>query len=53
VTRYRWIHTRKAEGYSVTMCCATAQVSTSAFYDWLERSSEIPQGKWTPNGSPR
>ena len=46
MTRYRWIHARKAEGYSVTVCCATAEVSTSAFYDWLERSASPTDADW-------
>ena len=27
-------------------CCATAQVSTSAFYDWLERSALATDADW-------
>lgn len=34
MTRYRWVDSRRAEGFPVTQACAVAQVSTSAFYDW-------------------
>jgi transposase InsO family protein len=35
VTRYRWVDSRRAEGFLVTLACAVAGVSTSAFYAWL------------------
>lgn len=36
---YRWIDARKAERFDVAAACRTAEVSTSAFYDWLARSA--------------
>jgi len=42
VTRYRWVDSRKAEGFPVTHACAVAQTSTSAFYDWLAAGRQGP-----------
>jgi transposase InsO family protein len=42
VTRYRWVDSRKAEGFPVTQACAVAQVSPSAFHDWLTVSRHGP-----------
>lgn len=39
MTRYRWVDSRKAEGFMVTDACAVAQVSTSAFYAWHATAS--------------
>lgn len=38
MSRYRFVSAMKAEGFPVTAACETAEVSTSAYYDWLERS---------------
>ena len=35
MTRCRWVDSRKAEGFPVTMACTVAGVSTTTFYDWL------------------
>lgn len=47
MTRYRWVDSRKAEGFPVTHACAVAQTSTSAFYDWLAagRQGPTPEGR--------
>lgn len=42
MTRYRWVDSRKAEGFAVTDACAVAQVSTSAFYAWHATASRGP-----------
>lgn len=42
MTRYRWVDSRKAEGFPVTHACAVAQTSTSAFYDWLAAGRQGP-----------
>lgn len=35
MTRCRWVDSRRAEGFPVTMACTVAGVSTTTFYDWL------------------
>ena len=35
MTKYRWIHARRAEGFPVRLCCKVAEVPPSSFYDWL------------------
>lgn len=42
MTRYRWVDSRKAEGFAVTHACAVAGVSTSAFYAWHTTGSRGP-----------
>jgi len=42
VTRYRWVDSRKAEGFPVTDACAAAAVSTSAFYAWAATGRDGP-----------
>ena len=32
--RCRWVDSRRAEGFPVTVACAAAGVSTTTFYDW-------------------
>jgi len=39
VSRYRFVSTMKAEGHPIDAACAAAEVSTSAYYDWLGRPS--------------
>jgi hypothetical protein len=34
VTRCRWVDSRRAEGFPVTLACAVAAVSTSVFFLW-------------------
>lgn len=38
MTRYRFVSTMKAEGFSVHAACEAAEVTRSSYYDWLERS---------------
>lgn len=42
MTRYRWVDSRRAEGFLVTLACAVAEVSTSAFYAWLSAMRHGP-----------
>lgn len=42
MTRYRWVDSRKAEGFPVTDACAAAGVSTSAFYAWAATGRDGP-----------
>lgn len=42
MTRYRWVDSRKAEGFPVTEACAAAGVSTSAFYAWAATGRDGP-----------
>lgn len=42
MTRYRWVDSRRAEGFLVTLACAVAGVSTSAFYAWLHAMRHAP-----------
>ena len=46
MSRYRWIDARKAEGFEVAAACLTAEVSTSAFYEWLDRSAAPTDAEW-------
>jgi transposase InsO family protein len=39
VSRYRFVSTMKAEGFPVEAACTAAEVSTSAYYEWLGRAS--------------
>lgn len=45
MTRYRWVDSRRAEGFLVTLACAVARVSTSAFYIWLHDRQHGPTGR--------
>jgi transposase InsO family protein len=38
VSRYRFVSTMKAEGFPVDAACEAAEVSTSAYYEWLQRA---------------
>ena len=49
MSRYRHVSAMKAEGFPVQAACEAAEVSTSAYYDWLERSARRP----TPSGTRR
>jgi len=42
VSRYRFVSTMKAEGFPVDAACTVAEVSTSAYYDWLCRTVTGP-----------
>ena len=39
VSRYRHVSAMKAEGFPVQAACEAAEVSTSAYYEWLHRST--------------
>jgi putative transposase len=39
VSRYRYVSTMKAEGFPVAAACEAAEVSASAYYAWLGRST--------------
>jgi transposase InsO family protein len=39
VSRYRFVSTMKAEGFPVDAACQAAEVSTSAYYEWLQRAA--------------
>ena len=48
MTRCRWVDSRKAEGFPVTMACTVAGVSTTTFYDWLAAAQRGPRhASWT------
>ncbi len=42
MTRYRWVASRKAEGFPTTKACEVAGVSPQAFYDWRRRQASGP-----------
>jgi putative transposase len=42
VSRYRHVSAMKAEGFPVAAACEAAEVSTSAYYDWLSRETGGP-----------
>jgi putative transposase len=42
VTRYRWISARKAEGFSIRLCCRVSEVAPSSYYDWRETHGDGP-----------
>ncbi len=47
MSRYRFVSTMKAEGFSVTAACEAAEVSASAFYDWCQRRAGGPtEAEW-------
>jgi len=46
VSRYRHVSAMKAEGFPVAAACEAAEVSTSAFYDWLARSGGPTLAEW-------
>jgi transposase InsO family protein len=39
VSRYRFVSTMKAEGFPIDAACEAAEVSTSAYYEWLQRAA--------------
>jgi len=39
VSRYRHVSAMKAEGFPVAAACEAAEISTSAYYEWLHRST--------------
>ena len=42
MTRYRWVDSRRAEGFLVTLACAVAGVSTRAIDAWLDVLRHAP-----------
>ncbi len=38
MSRYRFVSTMKAEGFPIDAACDVAEVSTSSYYDWLQRT---------------
>ena len=46
MSRYRFVSAMKAEGFPVEAACDTAEVSTSAYYDWLARSAGPTDAEW-------
>jgi putative transposase len=46
VSRYRHVSAMKAQGFAVQAACDAAEVSTSAYYDWLERSKAPSEAEW-------
>lgn len=46
MSRYRFVSTMKAEGFPVLAACEVAEVSTSAYYEWLERSLAPSLEEW-------
>ncbi|MDA8267514.1 MAG: hypothetical protein M0Z62_11505 [Actinomycetota bacterium] len=59
MSRYRHVSAMKADGFPVRAACAAAEVSPSAYYAWLERSTapieaaEIEAVAHALNGRPR
>ncbi len=39
MSRYRFVSTMKAEGFPIDAACEAAEVSTSAYYEWLQRAA--------------
>ena len=46
MSRYRHVSAMKAEGFPVQAACEAAEVSTSAYYDWLARSGAPTEAEW-------
>ncbi|MDA8368147.1 MAG: IS3 family transposase [Actinomycetota bacterium] len=46
MSRYRHVSAMKADGFPVRAACAAAEVSTSAYYAWLERSTAPTEAEW-------
>lgn len=46
MSRYRFVSTMKAEGFPIQAACEVAEVSTSAYYDWLDRSKAPTEAEW-------
>ncbi len=46
MSRYRHVSAMKAEGFPIDAACEAAEVSTSAYYDWLARSAEPTEAEW-------
>jgi putative transposase len=46
VSRYHHVSAMKAEGFAVQAACDAAEVSTSAYYDWLVRAEAPTPAEW-------
>lgn len=46
MSRYRWVDCQKASGFPVRTACQVAEVSTSAYYDWSQRSAAPTAAEW-------
>ncbi len=46
MSRYRFVSAMKAEGFPIEAACAVAEVSTSAYYDWRDRSAAPTEAEW-------
>lgn len=46
MSRYRHVSSMKADGFPIEAACAAADVSTSAYYDWLVRSAAPTEAEW-------
>ncbi|MGH9208455.1 MAG: IS3 family transposase [Acidimicrobiales bacterium] len=46
MSRYRHVSTMKAEGFSIHAACAAAEVSTSAYYDWMVKAGGPTDAEW-------
>jgi putative transposase len=46
VSRYRHVSAMKAEGFAIEAACEAAEVSTSAYYAWVRRSSSATPAEW-------
>jgi len=46
VSRYRFVSAMKAEYFPVQAACEAAEVSTSAYYDWLAHSAGPTDAEW-------
>ena len=45
MSRYRHVSAMKAEGFPVQAACEAAEISTSAYYEWLHRSTGPTEGE--------
>jgi len=46
VSRYRHVSAMKAEGFPIQVACEAAEISPSAYYDWLARSAAPTEAEW-------
>ena len=47
MSRYRFVSAMKAEGFPIEAACATAEVSSSAYYGWLAKVAGGPtEAEW-------
>lgn len=46
MSRYRHVSAMKAEGFPIDAACRAAEVSSSAYYEWLARSAAPTAAEW-------